>query len=185
MSILNRSIAALAVVAAMSPIAIAPAWALDRAKLTAHAAEALNKLEATEPRSRFYARHAKAVLVFPSILKAGFFFGGETGDGVLLVGGKPVGYYNLSGGSWGLQFGGQDFSYALFFMKDSALDYLKKSGGFAVGTGPSIVVVKKGAAAEADSTTVSQDVYAFPFNAKGLMANLSLEGTKITHIHDR
>ena len=183
MNIVHRSIAALAVVAALSPVAIAPAQALDRAKLTQHAEQALHKLAVTEPRSRFYAHHAKAVLVFPSILKAGLIFGGETGDGVLMVGGKPTGYYNLSGGSWGLQIGAQDFAYALFFMTDSALNYLKKSDGFAVGTGPSVVVFKAGAAVEADSTTVSQDVYAFPFNEKGLMANLTLEGTKITPIH--
>ena len=144
---------------------------------------ALHKLETIEPRSRFFARDAKAVLIFPSVLKAGFVFGGETGNGVLLIHGKPAGYYNLSGGSWGLQVGGQDFGYAVFFMTDSALKYLKDSDGFAAGTGPSIVVVNAGAAAEADTTTITHDVYAFPFGEKGLMADLTLQGTKITRIH--
>ncbi len=136
-------------------------------------------------RPRFFARHAKAVLVFPSVLKAGLVFGGETGNGVLLVNGHPEGYYNLSGGSWGLQVGAQDFSYVLFFMTGSSLDYLKSSDGFSAGTGPRITVINQGAAAAADTTTLSQDVYAFPFNGKGLMADLTLQGTKITRIHPR
>jgi lipid-binding SYLF domain-containing protein len=174
---------ALALAGAIGPLALTSARADSRERLAEKGKLALAKLEATEPRSRRFARHAKAVLVFPSILKAGFVFGAETGNGVLLEHGAPVGYYNLSGGSWGLQIGGQDFAYALFFMTDSALDYLKKSDGFAAGTGPSIVVVNKGAGAEADSTTLSHDVYAFPFSEKGLMADLTLQGTKISRIH--
>jgi lipid-binding SYLF domain-containing protein len=169
--------------AAAGPLAATSAHAASRAELTAHGLRALQKLEANEPRSRLFARNARAVLVFPSILKAGFVFGGETGNGVLLEHGRAVGFYNLSGGSWGLQIGGQTFGFALFFMKDSALQYLEKSAGFSVGTGPSIVVVKSGAGAEVDSTTLSQDVYAFPFNQKGLMADLTLQGSKITRIH--
>ena len=169
--------------AALTVMAAAPAKAEDRAALVADARHALHKLEATEPRSTFFAHHSKAVLVFPSVVKAGLVFGGETGNGVLFMDGRPAGYYNLSGGSWGLQAGAQDFSYALFFMTDGALNYLKKSDGWAAGTGPSVVVINKGAAAAADTTTVSQDVYAFPFGAKGLMADLTLQGTKITRIH--
>jgi lipid-binding SYLF domain-containing protein len=175
--------AALALASAFGPLAFSSAQADPRAELAASGAGALQKLEATEPRSRFFARHAKAILVFPSVLKAGFVFGGETGNGVLLVHGQPAGYYNMTGGSWGLQIGGQDFSYALFFMTNSSLDYLKRSDGFSAGTGPSIVVVNKGAGAEADTTTLTHDVYAFPFNQKGLMADLTLQGTKISRIH--
>ena len=100
----------------------------------------MHQLENEEPRSRFYAHHARAVLIFPSVLKAGFVFGGETGNGVLLVNGAPAGYYNLSGGSWGLQIGGQDFAYALFFMTEDLLSYLRKIEGWQIGTGPSIAV---------------------------------------------
>ena len=165
------------------PLGLAVARADSRSELARKGVDALHHLEASEPRSRFFARHAKGVLVFPSVLKAGFVFGGETGNGVLLVNGAADGFYNLSGGSWGLQIGGQDFAYALFFMTDSALNYLRQSAGFDVGTGPSIVVVNKGAGAEANVTTVTHDVYAFPFNQKGLMADLTLQGTKITPIH--
>lgn len=177
--------AALALATMFAPLAISSAHADPREQLTRDGLRALHKLEAIEPRSRYFADHARAVLVFPSVLKAGFVFGGETGNGVLLVDGKPDGFYNLTGGSWGLQIGGQDFAYAVFFMTDGSLDYLRKSDGFSAGTGPSIVVVNAGAAAEANTTTLTHDVYAFPFGAKGLMADLTLQGTKITRIHPR
>ena len=187
MNLTRRSIAAtaLALASPLGPMAANAAFADDREKLAAAGMRTLHELEAQEPRSRFYAKRAHAVLVFPSILKAGFVFGGETGNGVLLSDGKPDGYYNISGGSWGLQIGGQDFAYVLFFMTPGSLDYLRKSDGFSAGTGPSITVINKGAAVDADSTTLSQDVIAFPFNGKGLMADLTLQGTKITRIHPR
>ena len=176
---------ALSLAAAFGPLALTAARADSRAELTEAGLDTLHKLEAVEPRARFFARHARAVLVFPSVLKAGFVFGGETGNGVLLVHGAAEGFYNLSGGSWGLQIGGQDFSYVLFFMTESSLDYLRRSAGFSAGTGPSIVVVNQGAGAEANTTTLTHDVYAFPFNQKGLMADLTLQGTKITRIHPK
>jgi lipid-binding SYLF domain-containing protein len=187
MTFTRRSVAAaaLALAGAAGPLATTAARADHREELAADAIRALHKLEAVEPRSRFFARHARAVLVFPSVLKAGFVFGGETGNGVLLVHGAPEAYYNLTGGSWGLQIGGQDFGYALFFMTDGSLAYLRRSDGFSAGAGPSIVVVNKGAGAEADTTTLTHDVYAFPFSQKGLMADLTLQGTKITRIHPR
>jgi lipid-binding SYLF domain-containing protein len=171
--------------AALGPLSTVPAHADSRAKLNEAGMRALRRLEATDPRSRLYAKHARAILVFPSVLKAGLIFGGESGNGVLLERGAPTGYYNLSGGSWGLQIGGQDFSYALFFMTKSSMTYLMRAEGFSAGTGPSIVVVNKGAAAEADTTTLTHDVYAFPFNEKGLMADLTLQGTKISRIHPK
>ena len=174
--------ATLAVACAFSLAPLSAARA-DRASLISDARHALNRLQASDPRAARLASRARAILVFPSVLKAGFVFGGETGNGVLFVGGRPDGVYNMSGGSWGLQIGGQDFSYALFFMSRGSLRYLHQSGGFSAGTLPSIVVVNKGAAADVDTTTVTHDVYAFPFNQKGLMANLTLEGTKITRIH--
>jgi lipid-binding SYLF domain-containing protein len=184
MTLTRRTIAVgAAAVGLTGSLVAAPAWALNREKLVARSHESLSELEASTPRAARISHHALGVLVFPSILKAGFVFGGETGDGVLFEHGAVAGFYNLSGGSWGLQVGGQDFAYALYFMTPSALKYLKQSDGFQVGTGPSIVVVNKGAGAEADSTTATQDVYAFPFNQKGLMADLTLQGTKISRIH--
>jgi lipid-binding SYLF domain-containing protein len=160
-----------------------PALAASARDINAAADRALGTLYATQPKARALSQRAKAILVFPAIYKGGLIIGGQSGDGVLRVGGKPAGYYNLSAASFGLQAGGQRFSYALFFMNEAALQYLQKSDGWSVGSGPSVVVVDKGAAASLSSTTLSQDVYAFPFGQKGLMAGIGLEGSKITHIN--
>jgi len=179
----TRRTTALSLLAFATAGAVAgPAFARDRSKLVARARESLRELEDSSPAARRAAKSAHATLVFPSILKAGFVFGAETGDGVLFEGGKAVGFYNLSGGSWGLQIGGQDFAYALFLMSPDALRYLEKSGGWQAGTGPSITVVNKGAAAEVDTSTATHDILAFPYNGKGLMADLTFQGAKITHV---
>jgi len=186
MELTRRSLGAgaLGLVTAVGPLGLTAAHADHRADLVARARSSLSLLLSEEPRARFFKKHARATLVFPSILKAGFIFGAETGNGVLLAnGGAPEGFYNITGGSWGLQIGGQDFAYILFFMTESSLEYLHRSDGFSAGTGPSIVVINAGAGAEADTTTISHDVYAFPFNQKGLMADLTLQGTKITPFH--
>jgi lipid-binding SYLF domain-containing protein len=123
------------------------------------------------------------VLIFPHILKGGLVFGAQTGNGVLFVGGRPAGFYNISAASFGLQAGGQSFSSAIFFMNDRALDYLHRSDGWAIGTAPNIVIIDTGAAADANSTTMTQDVYIFPFAQKGLMAGIDIHASKITAIH--
>jgi lipid-binding SYLF domain-containing protein len=160
-----------------------PAFAASARDIDAEAEQALRRLYSTQPRARELARRATAILVFPRIIKAGLIIGGQSGDGALFVGGRIVGYYNISAASFGLQAGGQRFSYALFFMNDAALKYLQTSNGWAIGSGPSVVVVDQGAAASLTSTTLTQDVYAVPFGQKGLMAGIGLEGSKITQIH--
>jgi lipid-binding SYLF domain-containing protein len=155
------------------------------AKLAADGQRALDRLTATEPKARLFRRNARAVLVFPTIIKGGLMFGAQTGNGVLFEHGKVAGYYNISAASFGLQAGGQSFSYALFFINDNALAYLRKSDGWALGTGPSVVVVNAGESREANTATLSQDVYAFPFAEKGLMAGIDIKGSKITRIHPK
>jgi lipid-binding SYLF domain-containing protein len=162
-----------------------PVQARTAAEIAAEGRMRLQWLVEHEQRSRLYARNAKAVLIFPSIFKAGLVFGAESGNGVLLVHGQPIGYYNLSAGTAGLQIGGEKFSYAMFFMNDAALRYLKNSDGFAIGTGPSVAVINQGAGADATSTSLAKDVYAFPFGQKGLMADLTLQGSKISPIHPK
>jgi lipid-binding SYLF domain-containing protein len=160
-----------------------PAFAASAREIDAEAEQALDLLYSTQPKVRELSRRARGILVFPKIIKAGLIIGAQSGDGVLLVGGQAIGYYNISAGSFGLQAGGERFSYALFFMNDAALQYLQHSNGWAIGSGPSVVVVNKGAAASLTSTTLTEDVYAVPFGQKGLMAGLGLEGSKITQIH--
>lgn len=163
-------------------IGATPAIAASAAEINRTAKAALDRLYAQQPKARRLGERARAILIFPRIVKAGLIVGGQSGDGVLWVNGHASGYYNISAASFGLQAGAQTFSYALFIMTDAALDYLRKSDGWAIGSGPSVAVMDKGAAASMTSTTLSQDVYAFPFGQQGLMAGLGLEGSKITRI---
>ena len=158
------------------------ASAAPAAQLNADGQAALNRLYSQSDRARRYARDARAILVFPKIVKAGLLIGGQGGEGVLFIRGRPTAYYKIGAVSFGLQAGGQSFSYALFLMNDKALNHLRTSDNWAIGSGPSVVVVDKGAAKSATTTTLTEDVYAFPFGQKGLMAGLGLEGSKISPI---
>jgi lipid-binding SYLF domain-containing protein len=176
--------AAFALTAVIGPLGAFPAHAQPSAgKLLVESRSALDELYATEPRARFLARHARAVLIFPSILKGAFVVGAQSGEGVLFTGGRPSGYYNISAASFGLQAGGQKFSTAMFFMNDRALNYLSNSGGWAVGSAPNIVIVNTGATLVASTTNLTQDVYIVPFGQKGLMAGIDIHASKITRVH--
>jgi lipid-binding SYLF domain-containing protein len=156
--------------------------AASAAEMTQKANQALNNLCARSAAARNVDLHAKAVLVFPEILKAGFIVGAQHGDGTLLSHGHPIGYYKTVAASYGLQAGAQRFGYALFFMSNRDLAYLHKSGGWEIGTGPSVVIVDTGIAKSLTTTTLRKGVYAFAFGQKGLMAGLGLQGSKITPI---
>jgi len=160
----------------------APAVAASRAAIDKEVSAALKNLYAINPTAKTLGAKAKAVLVFPSVWKAGFIVGGQGGNGALRKGGKTVGYYNVAAASYGLQAGAQQFGYALFFMTDSALAYLEKSDGWEVGTGPSLVVLDEGTAKSLSTTTLQSDVYAFIFSQKGLMGGIGIQGSKITKI---
>jgi lipid-binding SYLF domain-containing protein len=153
-----------------------------RASVDAKARAALRTLYATMPAAQQLSKDAKAILVFPGVLKAGFIGRAQYGTGALMQRGKTMGYYNLVAGSYGLQAGVQSFDYAMFFMKDSALNYLDQSSGWEVGVGPSVVVVDTGLAKSLTTTTARSDVYAFIFGQQGLMGGLGIQGSKITRI---
>ena len=172
---------------AMIAALLAPATVLaasSRAALERDARNVYQKLIAGVPAARALSREAVAVLVFPKITKAGLVVGGQYGDGVLFTGGKVVGYYNTSGASYGLQAGAQQYGYAMFFMNEKSLKALSENDGFEVGVGPSIVVVDQGMGKSLTSTTAKDDIYAFIFSQKGLMAGLGLQGNKITRLSD-
>jgi lipid-binding SYLF domain-containing protein len=172
--------AAAAIVVAAFTLVSSSAFAED--SFEADAKAALQKLYESAPVAKMVSEKAKAVLVFPSIVKAGFIVGAQYGEGVLLVDGKLVAHYNSVAGSYGLQAGVQAFGYALFLMSDKQLDYLDKSDGWELGVGPSIVIVDKGKAKSLTTTTLKDDVYAFIFDQKGLMAGLGIQGSKITKL---
>jgi len=141
---------------------------------------ALEKLYQHTPAAKNMAAIAKGVLVFPDIIKGGFILGGQYGEGALRVGGKTTGYYRTVAASYGLQIGAQSFGYALFFLDDEGLRYLQKSEGWEVGVGPQIVLMDEGAETSLSTTTAKSGVYAFFFDQKGLMAGVSIQGSKIT-----
>jgi len=164
-------------------------WTVPNIASAASAAEidrsvnaAIKTLGKGNEKSRTLVKDARAVLVFPSIVKGGFMVGGQYGEGALRRDGKTVGYYNTIAASYGFQIGVQKFGYALFFMNDSALSYLDKSDGWEIGVGPSIVILDEGKAKAMTTTTAKADIFAIFFSQKGLMAGAGLQGTKITKI---
>jgi lipid-binding SYLF domain-containing protein len=172
----------LAAFAACSLLAAAQASASDFSSLNLDAENALQKLYRTQPVAETMAQHAKAILVFPNIVRAGFVFGGSYGEGVLFTQDNDSQYYNSLSGSWGLQAGVQAYGYALFLMSDRAIEYLDKSDGWELGVGPTIVLVDAGVAKNLTTTTLNEDVYAFTFDQTGLMAGLAIEGSKISQM---
>lgn len=169
----------LAMLSASLPSRASAATAAD---LDAESRQALQSLYKAHPFAQTIAHSAKATLVFPNIVKAGLVFGGSYGEGELLRGSKVDGYYNSVSGSWGLQAGAQSYGYALFLMTDKAVSHLQKTKGWEIGVGPTVVVVDEGGARNLSSTTLQDDAYAFIFNQQGLMAGISIEGTKISLI---
>jgi len=158
------------------------AKAATAADLDRDSSQALQKLYDTNPTAKSIGSKARAILVFPNIVKAGLVFGGAYGEGELLKNGHVVDYYNSVTGSWGLQAGAQSYGYVVFLMSKKAVDYLNKSAGLEIGVGPTVVVVDEGAAKNLSSSTLKDDAYAFIFNQQGLMAGVSIEGTKISKI---
>jgi lipid-binding SYLF domain-containing protein len=183
----NRFAAALLlqIALALTPSATAfavPPLAPTASQIDASAASALHNLYAHNAAARALGAKAKAVLVFPDIKKGAFVVGAQWGYGALRKGSSTTGYYRTAAASYGFQAGVKKFGYALFFMTDSALAYLDKSGGWAIGTGPSVVVVDQGLARSLTTTNLRSDIYAFVFDQKGLMAGIGIEGSKITKI---
>jgi lipid-binding SYLF domain-containing protein len=150
--------------------------------LDVDARQALQTLYKATPSAETISHKAKAILVFPKIIKAGLVFGGSYGEGVLLKDKKVENYYNSVTGSWGLQAGAQSYGYAVFLMTDKAVDYIRKTKGWEIGVGPTVVMVDEGVAKNLSSTTLKDEAYAFIFDQQGLMAGISIEGTKISLI---
>ena len=132
--------------------------------------------------SRELANQAVAILVFPIVVKAGFGIGGEYGEGALHIRGRTAGYYNIISGSIGFQLGAQARSVIIMFMTDSALAGFERTDGWKVGVDGAITVITIGAGGAIDNNSISSPIIGFIFDQKGLMYNLTLEGSKITRI---
>jgi lipid-binding SYLF domain-containing protein len=178
----NRAAVATAAVLAIAALAPSRGLAASAREIDAKVDAALQKLYAGSPAAVEVAKVAKGILVFPEVVKGGFIVGGQFGNGALRRDGKTTGYYNSVAASYGLQAGVESFGYALFFVTDSGLTYLDKSEGWELGVGPTLTVVDEGFSKSLSTTTLKEDIYAFFFDQKGLMAGIGLQGSKITRI---
>jgi lipid-binding SYLF domain-containing protein len=147
------------------------------------ATAALQTLYANTPGAKDLGNQARGVLIFPNIVKGGFLFAAQFGDGALRQGGNTMGYYRSLAASYGFQAGIESFGYVLFFMDDASLQYLNNSDGWELGTGPTLVVLDQGFARNFSTTTLQRGVYAFIFDQKGLMGGVGIQGSKITKIN--
>jgi len=153
-----------------------------RHSIDASVDSALSRLYAQDPGSREMIGKARGVLVFPSIVAAGFVVGGSYGEGALRVRGRTAEYYSTAAGSVGLLAGAESKSVYLLFMTDEALAKFRASKGWTVGADASVTLLNVGASATVDSKTAQQEIVGYVLTNGGLMANVSLEGTKITPI---
>jgi lipid-binding SYLF domain-containing protein len=143
---------------------------------------ALNRFYKQVGGAKEFMAQAKAVLVMPNVTKAGFFAGGQYGEGALRIGGKTAGYYNLVAGSFGFTFGAQKMDIIIAFMTDEALHGFRKVDGWEIGIDGNVALITIGAGTRLDTTTARDPIVGFVFDAKGLMADLSLKGAKFTRI---
>jgi lipid-binding SYLF domain-containing protein len=160
----------------------ANATAASREEINAEVRQALKEFRKHTSAGYELSQKAAGVLVFPSVVKAGIGVGGEYGEGSLLVGGKPVAYYNIAAASIGLQLGAQARSEIVLFMTESALSKFRGSEGWKAGVDGSIALVTVGTGGAIDTETAQKPIIGFIFSNKGLMANLTFEGSKITRI---
>jgi len=172
----------MSVAVAVLAIASGTTHAASAKEIDREADAALASLYESSPVAKKLASQAEAILVFPSIVKAGLVVGGQYGEGVLRQDGKSMGYFRSSAVSYGLQAGAQSFGYVMFLMTTDALEYLKSSDGWEIGVGPTVVVVDEGIAKSLTTTTAKEDIYAFIFGQKGLMAGIGLQGSRIKKI---
>ena len=144
--------------------------------------ETMDRLYQTTPGSRELVAKARGVLVFPKVIAAGLVVGGEYGQGVLRVNGGPDSYYRTTTGSVGWQIGAQSRALVFLFMTQDALDKFRAGKGWSGGVDASVALLKAGANGVVDVNAAGASTFAFVMTNAGLMANLSLEGTKITRI---
>lgn len=153
-----------------------------RARINAGVDETLSRLYATVPGSRDLGSKARGILVFPSVFAAGFVFGAEYGEGALRERGRTTGFFSTTSGSFGFQAGAQSRAIVIMFMSQGELDRFKSSSGWSAGVDGSVAVVNAGVNAGIDTNTARSPIIAFAMTNAGLMANLTLQGSRITRL---
>jgi len=171
------------VVIVLSMLAALPAaHAASKAELDAEVRQALSNFGKQTSAGLELSKKAAGMLVFPSVIKAGVGIGGEYGEGALIVGGKTVAYYNVASASIGFQLGAQARSQVILFMNANALDKFRKSDGWKAGVDGSVALATLGAGGSIDTETAQKPIIGFIFSNKGLMYNLTFEGSKMSRI---
>ena len=157
-------------------------FAASAEEIDSEANKALKTFQEEVNGADVFLNQSAGYLIFPKIYKAGIGIGAETGEGALRVGGKTVDYYRTTAGSFGLQLGAQAKSVVVAFMTKDALDKFRNSSGWKVGVDGSVALVDIGAGKTIDTNNIKDPVVGFIFGSKGLMYNLTLEGSKFSKL---
>jgi lipid-binding SYLF domain-containing protein len=160
-----------------------PAYAASAEEIDIKVNHALERFRSDVDIADNFLDMAKGVLVFPEVIKAGFVLGGEYGEGALRIGGQTADYYNTASASFGFQMGAQLKTIIIIFLEQEALDKFRNSSNWEAGVDGSVALIEFGAGKEITTTSIDEPIIGFIFNNKGLMYNLTLEGTKITKIN--
>jgi len=159
-----------------------PALAASAKEIDVGVDEALVKFEKEVKGGKDFIEHSKGLLVFPQVIKGGAGFGGEYGQGALRIDGKTVDYYSTLQGSFGLQLGGEIKTVVVAFLDEGALNRFRESEGWKAGVDGSVSLVTLGAGGAIDTNNLNEPIVGFVLGQKGLMYNLSFEGTKFTKL---
>lgn len=170
----------LSLTSSVIPIA---AQAASKQELDIKVAASIKQFESEVAGGKEFLKKAKGVLVFPEVLKAGFGIGGEYGEGALQIKGKNVDYYSTAAASIGFQLGAQVKTIVLIFLEQSALDKFRNSSGWEVGVDGSVALIELGAGKDVNTMDIEDPIVGFVISNKGLMYNLTLEGSKITKLN--
>jgi lipid-binding SYLF domain-containing protein len=177
-----KSLKGAAALAIVGLLASAAALAHTKAEIEKSADRALTHFYALNSANRALVGKAAGVLIFGHVTKAGVGAAGEYGEGILQVQGHTVDYYSVASTSVGLTLGMASHREIILFMTQGALDHFTNSAGWSAGGDSAIAVVSQGSAGQYDSATLGKPILGFIFSEKGLIGDLSLEGTKVTKI---
>ena len=174
-------------VAATSALCACPVTAMAatisrrrRDKLDSMANSAIFYMVNNHPVTRDMVEQAAGFLMIPVVSKGALIFGGAVGDGVLRVGGETTAYYSSVQFNAGLQVSASQYSQALFFLNETALNRFVQSDGWTFGAGMRYVVLTDAEGVRVDSLAQYVDVAALTFGDSGLHIGASLDGTKYT-----
>ena len=178
-----QSVWAILMIAILSSVGMARvAVAASAGEIDTKVNGTLGAFKDTVPGGAEFLADAKGALVFPTITKGGLIIGGEFGEGALRIGGDTVDYYNIASASFGLQIGAQQYSIVMVFLTDEALQKFRDSKGWEAGVDGSVAVAEWGAGDDINTKKFKDPIVAFVFGNKGLMFNISLEGSKFTKL---